>query len=649
MGKIKKFYPYIFVLISILFSFIIFDYLKLPYNENNIIQGSALIKKINPYNNLIKVYFFIFFPLLIFLITYLLTQNVLGILPNKKFFFLNLNVCGKNIYKLEKKQINNFTFFLIILLVLEFLSLDFNILLSPIDIYHDGLTLVPSYNSLFAKNYWISNYFEYGVAANLRPIIVWKIIGLETIGAVRLLDQFIILLNKVIIIFICRKISFFYNRDNTYKLIFFFLLSISSVHLSSYFASLNSTGGSPFSLRNVFFLIFFLFVLYNFEKNNIYIKNFLLGFFSSLSFLWYNDFAFYTNTILFFFILLLFFTKNYKKFFIILSGVIISWFIFFSFFGIDELKEFFFQIKSNVKFIYYFNFLEFPKPFSEDYGSSRATKSLLLIIINGIICFYFCLNKNKQSTLEIKMLMIITLLSSIVLFKSALIRSDIYHIRYASGFIFFLSILNFYYILLNKLEFKIQILKFINSNKNFYFITLSFLVLTFFASKNNFDSLKRIKSFKENIKIVLYKNDSYYLSFKTGMWNYGRKYSAIDFDEDKRFIEYYRDLTKEDKCVQNLTEYLVLSYFLKKPTCTKFYNPQFIQHNINDDNFIIQLKKNSPNYILYSSPIIHLDKFGNLQQDNLIKGIPNVEKFIKENYSFYESYLDKWVIYKKKI
>ena len=133
------------------------------------------------------------------------------------------------------------------------------------------------------------------------------------------------------------------------------------------------------------------------------------------------------------------------------------------------------------------------------------------------------------------------------------------------------------------------------------------------------------------------------------MWNYGRKYSAIDFDEDKRFIEYYRDLTKEDKCVQNLTEYLVLSYFLKKPTCTKFYNSQFIQHNINDDNFIIQLKKNSPNYILYSSPIIHLDKFGNLQQDNLIKGIPNVEKFIKENYSFYESYLDKWVIYKKKI
>jgi hypothetical protein len=645
----KKFYPYILSLISIFFSIIIFDYLKLPYNENNIIQGTALIKRINPYDNVVKVYFFIFFPLAIFLITYLLSNNVQGVIPFKKNFFLNLHNCKSNIFQLKKKKINIFTLFFIFVLVLEFLFLDFNILLSPIDIYHDGLILVPSYNSFFFKNYWISSYFDYGIAANLRPLLIWKIIGLETIGAARFLDQFIILFNKVIIIFICRKISFFYNRDNTYKLIFFFLLSISSVHLSSYFASLHSTGGSPFSLRTVFFLIFFLFVLYNFEKKNIYIKNFLLGFFSPLSFLWYNDFAFYTNTILFFFILLLFFTKNYIKIFIILSGVIISWFIFLSFFGIDELKEFFFQIKSNIKFIYYFNFLEFPKPFSEDYGSSRGTKSLLLIIINGIICLYFCLNKKKQSTFEIKMLMIITFLSSIVLFKSALIRSDIYHIRYASGFIFFLFFLNFNYILLNKLELKTQILNFINTNKNFYFIALSFLFFIFLVSKNNFDVLQRIKSFKENVKIVLYKNDSHYLSFKPEMWNYGRKYSTLDFDEDKKFIEYYKNLTREDKCIQNFTEYLVLSYFLKKPTCTKFYNPQFIQHNINDYNFIIELKKNSPNYILYSSPIIHLDKFGNLQQDNLMKGIPNVEKFINENYLFYESYLDKWVIYKKKL
>jgi len=645
----KKFYPYILCLISIFFSLIIFDYLKLPYNENNIIQGTALIKKINPYDNIIKVYFFIFFPLAIFLIMYLLSKDAQGVVPFKKNFFLNLENCKSNIFQSKKKQINIFTFFIVLVLILEFLSLDFNILLSTIDIYHDGLVLVPSYNSFFFQNFWISTHFDYGIAANLRPLLMWKIIGFETIGAARFLDQFIVLLNKIILIFISRKISFFYNRHNTYKLIFFLLLSISSVHLSNYFSSLHSSGGSPLSLRTIFFLLFFLFLIYNFEKKNIYIKNFLLGFFSSLSFLWYNDFAFYTNIILFFFILLLFFTKNFKKILNILFGIGISWFLFFSFFGIEEIKEFFFQIKSNLQFIYYFNFLEFPKPFSNDYGSSRATKSLLLTIINGIICIHFCLDKNRQSTFEIKMLTIITFFSSIVLFKSALIRSDVYHIRYASGYVFFLSFFNFYYILLNKLELKIQILNFINSNKNFYFITLLFLILIFFELKNNFDFLQRIKSFKENIKIVLYKNDYHYLNFKPEMWSYGRKYSATNFDEDKRFIEYYKNLTKEDKCVQNFTEYLVLSYFLKKPTCTKFYNPQFIQHNINDFNFIIELKKNSPNYILYSSPIVHVDKFGKLQQDNLIKGIPNIEIFIKENYSFYESYLNKWVIYKKKL
>ena len=142
----KRFYPYILSLISIFLSLIIFDYLKLTYDENNIIQGTALIKKINPYDNILKVYFFIFFPLTIFLITYLLNNDLLGVIPFKKNFFLNLDNCKSNIFQSKNKQINIFTFFFILVLVLEFLSLDFNIILSPIDIYHDGLILVPSYN-----------------------------------------------------------------------------------------------------------------------------------------------------------------------------------------------------------------------------------------------------------------------------------------------------------------------------------------------------------------------------------------------------------------------------------------------------------------------------------------------------------------------
>jgi hypothetical protein len=55
-----------------------------------------------------------------------------------------------------------------------------------------------------------------------------------------------------------------------------------------------------------------------------------------------------------------------------------------------------------------------------------------------------------------------------------------------------------------------------------------------------------------------------------------------------------------------------------------------------------------PEFILYSSPIKFLDKYGNLQQNQLIDGIPRVDKFLKKNYIFYVSYADKWVIFRKK-
>ena len=132
------------------------------------------------------------------------------------------------------------------------------------------------------------------------------------------------------------------------------------------------------------------------------------------------------------------------------------------------------------------------------------------------------------------------------------------------------------------------------------------------------------------------------------MYSYGFKYTEKTYKDDINFKNYYEELTIRDKCVQNFTEYLAISYYLKKPTCTQFFNPQFIQHNITDKKFLESFKKNLPEYILYESPFIFINKKGEKQQDSLIKGIPNVERFIKKNYIFYEKYLDKWIILKKK-
>ena len=91
-----------------------------------------------------------------------------------------------------------------------------------------------------------------------------------------------------------------------------------------------------------------------------------------------------------------------------------------------------------------------------------------------------------------------------------------------------------------------------------------------------------------------------------------------------------------------------MGYFLKKPTCTSFYNPQFIQHNNTDKKFIEEFSQNLPKYILFESPVIFFDKSGYQQQKSLLDGVPNVETFINKNYAFFITYLNDWVIYKRK-
>ena len=643
--RIKNFSPLIFAIISIFIGTFFWDFIKLPYDENNIVQGTSFNKKLNPYNNLLRVLFFILLPIFAFFFTFIFQKNLNSINPINKNFFLKDDLPDAKIDSQNFKIINYLTIFFIIFVYLEFLSLDFKRLLTPIDIYHDGLVLVPSLNFLFFKDYWLSTHFDWGIGANLRPLIVWKIFGTESLGAVRFLDQVLILVNKILLIFICRKISLILIKKNFSFIFFFILLTLGTINLSQYFISLNGTGGPPFPLRMFPFLIFFLFLSYNFQKNNSYLLSTLIGLFSSISFFWFTDVAIYLNFILILYLIIIFFLRQYNKLYFSIFGIILSWVLFLIIFGSAQISEMFYQISSNMKFIYYFNFLEFPKPFSDHYASSRGLKSLLLIIINSIFCIYFCLTR-KFISIEAKILIILTLLSSVVFFKSAIVRADAYHLKYSSGLIIFLFYINILLILFNNKIYE-KILK----NVHFKKVIILPSILTILLSILLFKGDLNIKSIKENlffnINNVIYKDKNHYLDFKPNMWNYGRIYSKENFEEDKEFINYYKDLTENDTCVQNFTEYLSISYFLSKPTCTIFYNPQFIQHGITDKKFLKKFQNNMPEFILYSSPIKFVDKYGNLQQNQLMDGIPRVDKFLKKNYLFYESFAGKWVILKK--
>lgn len=648
MKKLGEFYPYIFCMIAIFIATLLWDFLKFSYDESNLIQGVSYNKKINPYDNIFKVLFFIFFPLFIFFLTFLKKNDLYSINPLDKNFFLAANVNSYENYNLIVQKNFKIKFFLsvlIILCLLEFISLDFTNLLSPVDIYHDGQVLVPTFNYLTNKNFWFSIHFDFGFGGNLRPLLFWKIFGFETIGATRIFDQSLILLNKICLIFISLKtIKILRVREN--KELFFLILALSSIQLSDYFVSLHGSGGPPFPIRMSLFLLFFLFLMESIVTKNL-IKNTILGFFSAISIFWFTDIAIYINFILLSYCSILIFLKDFNKIYQILAGIVFSWLCFIFFLGLDQINEVFYQISSNLSFIYYFNFIEFPKPFSDHYSASRALKSLMLIIINGILLINLCLRKKFDLNINSKVYLLILFITSIVIFKSALIRSDAYHLKYTSGFILLLFLIQILYILFYQ-KFMEQIYKKINFNKIIFSSLALIIISSYFVMIKNVKIQSIKTNIKFNIKKVVLQTDMNYLNFKPGTFSYGKLYTKENFEDDKKFIEFYKKITQEDKCVQNFTEYLSLSYFLKKPTCTKYYNPQFIQHNVTDKKFLDEFKKKMPEYILFTSPIVFIDKYGIKQQDDLIKGIPRVENFINDNYTLYKSYLNQWSIYKIK-
>lgn len=265
-----------------------------------------------------------------------------------------------------------------------------------------------------------------------------------------------------------------------------------------------------------------------------------------------------------------------------------------------------------------FFFLEFPKPLINHPHSFRGFRSLIVVIINGIFCIYFCLNKQNNINFQLKICLILLFISSIFFFKSALVRSDSYHIRYASGVSFLLFFLNLFLFFFSKEKF-IKFLKKKIIFKIYYLIFYSVFSLLFLPSlaKNLYNNNSLIFNFNK----VISKNENFFLK-----------------KDDIYFIDYYKNLSILDSCVQVFTDYTSLPYFLKKPSCTRFYRPEFILKDFTEDKFLKDFKIKSPEFILYSSPI---------SIATLNDNMPETQKYIKNNYSFFNSFNKKWFVYKK--
>ncbi len=203
--------------------------------------------------------------------------------------------------------------------------------------------------------------------------------------------------------------------------------------------------------------------------------------------------------------------------------------------------------------------------------------------------------------------------------------------------LFVFLVLYFIFFKLENSTFSENIFNFFNKifKKKYFKLILSLLILTTISINNNllFEKFSRIKNFKDNFYHLATLEDDKFLEVEH-LQNINKKFKYKDI------INFYKNISKDDKCVQVLTADVSFPYFLNKPTCTKFYNTVGIITRNSEKKFISQLSSSKPKILLFDSPIKYLPTIKD--QTNMTY----VFQYIKKNYQFYRNY-HGFVFYKK--
>ena len=131
--------------------------------------------------------------------------------------------------------------------------------------------------------------------------------------------------------------------------------------------------------------------------------------------------------------------------------------------------------------------------------------------------------------------------------------------------------------------------------------------------------------------------------------NFPEKISKLVYAKDKEFlqdnikeyinlIDYYKEISTEDNCIQIFTDEVALPFLVKRKSCTKFNIMMITSPEKSQIRFINELKEKKPNIILYNS-----DKF----DFGYTKNLTLVNDYIKENYILHSEF-DFWTFLKIK-
>ena len=607
----KNILPFILIFLSVVVATLLWNYISIPYNPEKQILGDSYLKNLhNPLNDILRFIFFLSLPVLTLVFYYQLTEK--NIFTNfKKIIFFNYNNFN---YSNEKKVINFFSYIILFFLLLEFFSLNFLGYNFDVDFFHEGMWLTASQNLKINQGYWSSSYIVRGLFGDFYPYFLWNTFGVESVGVTRFFQLVIIFLNKLLLLMIARNISLIVNLKKEIQIIYFLFLSITFLSFQGY--------GSPIFLTRSFLLLLFILIflkfLDNYKSGLIYIP--IIGFFSSASFFWYIDIGFYIN--IFIFILFLFFLIKFelKNILVLSISIILGWLFFYLVIPKEEFSEFLNNSYLIFSTLNYIHGLIFPTPFIS--LDARSTRALLIFLITALLITKAISKNIEEKEFIFFISLFFLILISCLYFNYGLSRSDSSHIKVAQGFIYipFFSIL-FFYILKNL---NINVNKSVlNKFKKFKVgILLLIVVLIFIEKKYEDKKIIYLTTSFNSIKELISLEDKNYLS--------------KDYQE---FIQYYADISKSDNCITIFTNEIAIYYFLKKPSCSKYFNMWTATPNEIQSKMIKDFKSNRPKFILYES---EKDIF-KISQERLLL----VNAFILENYVFYEKF-KYWDIYKIK-
>jgi len=611
----KTFFIFLSVIFSIFIVCFLWENIKLPSHNTLFTSNFWELRSYNPNNDTLRFIIFVSMPL----ITYLFLSKKL----KKK------NIKLKSLLYENKKRIINYhpgiillALIFISLIFLEFFSINFPITGEfskyKLDLLHDGNYLTPTQNYLSTNSFWLSSFLIHGSSDILYTLFFWKIFGIKSIAAYKTTSIFLILIIKILCILLSYQLTKITNLKHETKILFFSILSAIIVSMSFFKFT---GGGSSYYItdRDIYVILFLIFFVELFIKSKFKIlSTVLICVISTLSIILHIDTGAYLNFILIFYSFYLLITKKYKDIFIILVSLSLCWGIIIIFFGINEFFAFIENFKIMALTMDVMHGLKYPTPFfsiGSDPDGTRATRGVVLQITAGLFILNSLLSgKNNFRTKRI--FFVFLFLLSLIEYKNGLGRSDSGHIRNSQEIPIIINsffILNFFLVFLEK---KIFAIKF---SPYKFFMGVSILFLVFYSVfNNNHYKINNIINYKNNFNNFITLNDKAFLHQDT-----------------IKFINYFKNISIDDKCVEIISFDDAMPYLLKKPSCTKYWNSWLASPKNVQKKYIDELKKIKPRFILFSSSVATLDGISIYDRINLVHShvLSNYKKY-NEIYGF---------------